>query len=425
MARFQALRGMRDILPSEIGKWHLAESLARQIFRRYGYEEIRTPILEAYELFARGVGESSDIVHKEMYVLEREREKLALRPENTAPVVRAYIQHSLHHAARISRLYYIGPQFRYERPQKGRQRQFHQIGAELLGEGSPWGDAENIQMVLDYLGALQLGEVELLLNSVGDPECRPAYRKRLRAYLEPLLPTLCADCNRRYESNPLRVFDCKVEEDRKLVDGAPRMADHLCTPCAEHFSAVRGALDEAGVCYRLDPKLVRGLDYYVRTAFEVTSSRLGAQNAILGGGRYDGLVQELGGPETPGFGFAIGLERLMLLIPEDHPDLPPVGIELFLVGVGDEAHRRLPSLASKLRQAGRSVLFEYGPRALGAQMKRANRAGARLTLILGEEELARGVCTIKRMADGSQQEVALDDLAQKVTGLLEGEVDEA
>ncbi len=419
MARLKALRGTRDILPDEMARWYLAESRAREIFARYGYREIRTPILEAYELFARGIGEGTDIVHKEMYVLQRGRERVALRPENTAPVVRAYLEHSLQQTLPLSRFYYIGAQFRYERPQKGRQRQFHQIGVEVLGEDSPLVDAETIAMVLEYLNALRLEDLGLLINSVGDPACRPAYRDSLRDYLEPLLEKLCADCNRRDESNPLRVFDCKVEADRALLEQAPRMLDHLCEPCAENFAAVRAALDQLEVPYQVEPRLVRGLDYYVRTAFEVTSGKLGAQDAVLGGGRYDGLVQELGGPAVPGFGFAIGLERVIMLLPDDHPDLPAQGVDLFLVAVGDKAHPHLSDLARRLRGLGHSVLYEYRPRTLGAQMKRANRLQARLALILGEEELARQACVLKRMSDGSQREVPLTELSGTVKTLLE------
>lgn len=419
MARLKALRGTRDILPDEMPRWYLAESKAREIFARYGYREIRTPILEAYELFARGIGEGTDIIHKEMYVLQRGRERMALRPENTAPVVRAYLEHSLQQVLPLARFYYIGAQFRYERPQKGRQRQFHQIGVEVLGEDSPLVDAEAIAMVLDYLHALRLEDLNLRVNSVGDPVCRPAYRDRLRAYMEPLLGELCADCNRRYESNPLRVFDCKVEKDRTLLQGAPHMLDHLCDPCAENFAAVKTALEALDVPYQVDPRLVRGLDYYVRTAFEVSSEGLGAQNAVLGGGRYDGLVEELGGPSVPGFGFAIGLERVIMLLPEDHPELPAQGVDLFLVAVGDEAHQHLAGLARRLRGEGLSVLYEARPRALGAQMKRANRLQARLALILGQDELARKACVLKRMSDGFQREIPLTELSEAVKSFLE------
>ena len=419
MTRYRALRGMKDILPDEVRKWQLAENRAREIFRRFGFHEIRTPILESFDLFARSVGESTDIVHKEMYVLERGDEKIALRPENTASVARAYIEHALHHGVQGERLFYIGPQFRYERPQKGRQRQFHQIGAEVFGEASPSCDAEVLGMVMDYLRSLHLPDLTLMLSSVGDAACRPSYREARREYLEPRLGTLCADCSRRYRDNPLRVFDCKVEADRLALDGAPLLRDHLCEACAEHDAGVRAGLQSLGVAWHDAPRLVRGLDYYVRTAFEVTVGGLGAQDAVLGGGRYDGLVRELGGPDVAGFGFAIGLERVILSMPDDHPDLPPVAIDVFLVGVGPAAHGELFALASHLRRGGLSVRHGYRPRPLGAQMRRASKLGARLALILGEEELGRDACVIKRMDDGSQIEVPLSEAVARALQRLE------
>jgi len=418
MTRYRALRGTKDILPDEIFKWRLAEERAREIFSRYGFQEIRTPVFEAYDLFARGMGESTDIVHKEMYVMERGGERIALRPENTAAVVRAFLEHSLEHMPGADRLFYIGPQFRYERPQMGRQRQFHQIGVEVLGEESPRSDAETIGMVMEFLHSLRLPSLTLQLNSVGDAACRPGYRDALRAFLKPLLPELCGDCNRRYEQNPLRVFDCKVEADREALKAAPVIRDHLCDACAEHYAAVRAGLEDTGVEFEESPHLVRGLDYYVRTAFEVTAGGLGSQDAVLGGGRYDGLVRELGGPDTPGFGFALGLERLILVMPADHPDLEPMGIDLYLIGIGTQAHQELAGLARRLRTAGCSVRHGYRPRSLGPQMKRANRLGSRLTLILGEEELGRGACILKQMADGTQEEVPLAELTERAVALL-------
>lgn len=418
MKRYRALRGMKDILPAEIRKWQLAESRARGCFRRYGFAEIRTPLLESYDLFARSVGESTDIVHKEMYVMERGDERIALRPESTAAVARAYVEHSLDHGTQGERLFYIGPHFRYERPQKGRQRQFHQIGAEVFGEASPRVDAEVLGMVFDYLQSLRVEDVKLLLNSVGDEACRPAYREALRGFLEPRLDRLCGDCRRRYADNPLRVLDCKVEADREILAAAPLLRDHLCEACAAHDAGVRQGLRELGIPWEEAPRLVRGLDYYVRTAFEVTAGGLGAQDAVLGGGRYDGLVRDLGGPDVPGFGFALGLERLILLIPEEHPDLRPEGVDVFLVAMGEAAHGRVFSLAQRLRAAGFSVRHDYRPRSLGPQMKRADRLGARLALILGEEELAREGCVLKRMADASQVEVRFADLEEGIARLL-------
>ena len=420
MAKYRLLRGMKDILPADVGKWQLAESRAREVFARFGFREIRTPVMESYDLFARGIGEGTDIIHKEMYVIERGEEKIALRPENTAAVVRAYIEHSLHHGVQGERLYYIGPQFRYERPQKGRQRQFNQIGVEIFGDPGPSVDAEVLGMVMDYLDGLRLPGLQLHLSSVGDAACRPAYREALRSFLEPRLAALCEDCNRRYRDNPLRVFDCKVEADRQALQAAPLLQDNLCDECAEHDAGVRRDLETLGVPFVDAPRLVRGLDYYVRTAFEVTASGLGSQDAVLGGGRYDGLIRDLGGPDVPGFGFAMGLERAILLLPDDHPDLPAPGIDLFLVAIGPAAHAELLPLAGRLRTTGLSVRHEYRPRSLGAQMKRANRLAARLALILGEEERARGACVLKRMDDGSQEEVPLNEAAARARSLLAG-----
>lgn len=420
MLRYRALRGTKDILPGEIRKWRLAEERARSTFGRYGFVEIRTPILEAYDLFARGVGESTDIVNKEMYVLERGEERVALRPENTAPVVRAYLENGLQHDPRAERLFYIGPQFRYERPQKGRQRQFHQIGVEVIGEDQPAADAEILQMVLEYLDSLRLPDLTLHLNSVGDAACRPVFREALRAFLAPRLATLCADCRRRYEQNPLRVFDCKVEADRDALAAAPVVGDFLCAPCAAHHAGVRAALREQGVAFVDAPRLVRGLDYYVRTAFEVTSGRLGSQDAVLGGGRYDGLVALLGGPDLPGFGFALGLERVVMLLPDDHPDLEPEGVDLFLVAIGAEAHPRLAGIASQLRGRGLSVRYDFRPRPVGAQMRRADRLRARLALLLGESEMAGGTCVLKRLADGHQETVPLLEAPGRAAALLRG-----
>ena len=412
MTQARAVRGTKDILPAEIRKWRLAEERARTVFGRYGFVEIRTPILEAYELFARGVGESTDIVHKEMYVLERGDERVALRPENTAPVVRAYVEHGLQHDPRAERMFYIGPQFRYERPQRGRLRQFHQVGVEAIGEAEPGSDAEVIAMALDYLTSLRLPDLTLHLNSVGDASCRPAFREALRQYLEPRLPALCGDCRRRFDQNVLRVFDCKVAADRQALADAPGIGTFLCDGCAQHHAAVKTALTEQGVAFTDAPRLVRGLDYYVRTAFEVTAGGLGSQDAVLGGGRYDGLMATLGGPDLPGLGFAIGLDRVVLALPDDHPDLEPEGIDLFLVGMGAEAHSRLAKIAQTLRGARLSVRYDFRSRSLGAQMRRADRLQARVALLLGESELAGGTCTLKRLADGHQETVPLTQAAE-------------
>ena len=406
--RYQALRGMRDILPDEVSRWHFLEATAHDVFGRYGFAEIRTPVMEPTELFARSVGESSDIVRKEMYTLVRGEESMTLRPEQTASVVRAFVQHALHRgvaAGYPERYYYIGPMFRHERPQKGRQRQFHQIGVEVLGSSEPLADAETLQMIDLFLDELGIDRRELLLSSVGDEECRPRYREELRSWLKPRLGQLCEDCNRRYEENPLRVFDCKIEQDRALLEQAPTMQQTLCRPCAEHFDAVCAALDAQQVAYRLDPALVRGLDYYRRTVFEVVSSGLGAQNAILGGGRYDGLVDELGGPSMPGIGFAMGMERTVSLIPESRGAAPRP--QVALVALGAEGFAACVAMGQRLRVDGFSVRLPLTERPMGAQLKRAGRQGARYVVFVGKDELAAGRFGLKDMQSGEQ--VDLDE----------------
>ncbi len=411
----ESVKGARDLLPEEIGRWQFVEAMARQVFGLYGLREIRTPIFENTELFARSIGQSSEIVAKEMYTFEdRKGRSLTLRPENTAPVVRSYIQHQMHRRSELNRLYYIGPMFRYERPQKGRMRQFHQIGVEVLGSDHPAVDAETLEMLMAFLGRIGIASAQLALNSVGCPTCRPLYRQALVRYLEPLRETLCEDCRRRLVTNPLRCFDCKVAADRQTMAGAPAINDHLCGACREHFGRVLSYLDRLSVAYSVDPRLVRGLDYYCRTAFEVSVQGLGAQNSLLGGGRYDGLVESLGGPPVPGFGFAIGEDRLVMSLPEDA--LIPVGApEIFVVALGEPGVVQGLSVARRLRRLGRRVVFDPFPdRSLKAQMRRANDSGTRFVLILGEQEIARGVLTLKRMSDGVQETVAEAELEMKL-----------
>jgi histidyl-tRNA synthetase len=404
--RYQALRGTRDILPDEVSAWRLLENTTHAVFARYGFREIRTPVFEATELFARSVGSSTDIVRKEMYTFKAGDESVTLRPESTAPVVRAFVEHALYRtiaAGFPERLYYLGPMFRYERPQKGRQRQFHQIGAEVLGSAEPLADAESIEMVWALLDALGIQDRELRLNTVGDAQCRPRFREALMRWLEPRLPSMCEDCRRRAIENPLRVFDCKVDADRKLLEQAPEMQDSLCAPCADHFASVRSTLDAFAIPFVVDARLVRGLDYYQRTVFEVVSGGLGAQNALLGGGRYDGLVHELGGPAIPGFGFAAGMERLVLVM--GARGSASVEADLLLVGLGESGFRGSVGLARMLRARGLRVAMPLTERPLGAQMKRAERLGARFALFVGQAELTRGRFGLKDLASGEQIEV--------------------
>jgi len=406
---------MHDILPEDVGRWQFLEATTREWFARYGFGEIRTPVLEATDLFTRSVGASSDIVRKEMYTITRGAESVSLRPENTAPVVRSFVEHSRHRgvaAGYPERLFYIGPMFRYERPQKGRQRQFHQIGVEVLGGEEALIEAETIEMIWGLLHRLGIRTIELQLATVGDAECRPKYREALRQWLAPRAERMCEDCRRRAEENPLRVFDCKVEADQKLLADAPAMEASLCAACAGHIGEVKRLLGEFDVPYVENPRLVRGLDYYRRTVFEITASGLGAQNAILGGGRYDGLVGELGGPDLPGFGFAMGMERAAMLIPD--ATLPPKSIDVSLVALGADGHRAAIGLARRLRAEGFSIQMATQDRPMGAQVKRAARAGARFALFVGEGELASGRFGLKDLASGEQVDIDEAGLVSRI-----------
>jgi histidyl-tRNA synthetase len=403
--RYRALRGTRDILPDEALRWQRLEAATRSVFGRYGFGEIRTPVFEGTELFTRSVGTSTDIVRKEMYTLTVGEESITLRPEGTAPVARAVVEHSLHRGIASGypeRLYYMGPMFRHERPQKGRQRQFHQIGAEVLGAPEATADAETIEMVWSLLSEIGIQDRELRLGSVGDEGTRTAYRAALTAWLAPHLPEMCDDCKRRAVENPLRVFDCKVEADQRRLEGAPKLLDHLSGEAATHFGEVRALLEGYGIPYVIDPRLVRGLDYYVRTVFEITSTGLGAQNALLGGGRYDGLVGELGGPAVPGFGFAAGMERLVMTMPEG--GTKSVLADVALVALGEEGFRASIAMARRLRAAGLAVAAPLSERPLGAQIKRAEKVGARYAVFVGASEMERGRFGMKDLATGEQVE---------------------
>ena len=414
----QAVRGTRDILPDEMGAWHAIEKAARELFARYGYREIRTPVFEPTELFARGIGAETDIVSKEMYTFEdRDGGSLTLRPEATAGVVRAVIEHNLANTDPALKLYALGPMFRRERPQKGRYRQFHQVDVEAFGFTSPTIDAEVIELALGYLDACGVTRHELVLNSVGDRHCRPAYVETLRAALAGHKASLCGDCQRRAETNPLRVLDCKVPQDQPLIDVLPKIGDHLCAECRDHFAEVRRQLELLGIPYRLSHRLVRGLDYYVRTTFEVTSDQLGSQSSVLGGGRYDGLVKDLGGPDVAGIGFAVGMERLALLLP---PREPQARCAVFLMPLAAPALDRALTLQRALRAAGLRAMLDPEGRSFKSRMKQADKLGARFVAILGDDEIARGVWTVRDMKGSTQQDVAqdgvLDYLKEKANG---------
>ncbi len=384
-----------------------------RLFAAYGYQELRPPVIERTELFQRSLGEVTDVVQKEMYTFaDRSGESLTLRPEATASVLRAYIEHGLYTAPKPVKLYTIGPMFRHERPQAGRYRQFHQINAEALGEASPVLDGDVIVMLVDLFEALDvMPRLRLEVNSLGDETCRPAYRARLVAYLRAHAPGLCGDCRDRTERNPLRVLDCKTPGCQPILDGAPRLPDALCPACAAHFAAVREYLDAAGVKHTVNPRLVRGFDYYVRTTFEVVTSQLGAQNAVAGGGRYDGLVKALGGPPDPGIGFAVGMERLVMLL-DRPPDRPRP--DVVVVPLGRAALLQAAAVIRALRRAGVWVETGDPERRLRPQLEKAGKLGARYAVILGDEELARRAATLRDLVSGEQSSVALDGLTAEL-----------
>jgi len=416
----KAIGGTRDILPDEVGAWHRVERAAHQLFARYGYREIRTPIFEETQLFARGIGADTDIVSKEMYTFQdRDEEKtsLTLRPEATAGIVRAVIEHNLFQTDPALKVYALGPMFRRERPQKGRYRQFHQVDLEAFGMEAPSIDVEIIQVALEYLRACGLAESQLILNSVGDAKCRPAYVETLRAALRAHKGRMCADCERRRETNPLRVLDCKVPADQAIIESLPRISDHLCAECRDHFAEVRRELELLEVPYRLSHRLVRGLDYYTRTTFEVTSAALGAQNSVLGGGRYDGLVKDLGGPDLPAIGFALGLERLVMLLP---PGPPEARCDAYLAVLAAGALDRALLVQRELREAGVRVLMDHEGRGLKSQMKKADKLGARYVAIMGEDELADDVWTVRDMTASSQERVSDIKLAEYLEEKIRG-----
>lgn len=405
-------RGTNDILPGEVEKWQFLEQLTGQVCREYGYGEIRTPIFEHTELFSRGVGETTDIVEKEMYTFtDRGDRSITLRPEGTASTVRAYVENKLYALPQPVKVYYTGPMFRYDRPQAGRYRQFHQFGVEVFGSNDPAIDAEVIAMAMDIYQRIGLKNLELHLNSVGCPTCRPALRQRLQEYFKPHLENLCPNCQGRYERNPLRILDCKSEKCQEFGKDAPTTLDVLCPDCAAHFAAVKGYLDEVGVSYTVNNRLVRGLDYYTRTAFEIMTQDIGAQSSIGGGGRYNGLIEECGGPATPGIGFALGLERI-LLTAERQGIVFPVnrGPQVFIATAGSGVAKKAFGLLQSLRQQGMAVEQDYLGRSLKAQMKYAGKLAARFVIILGEEEFDRGVAVVRDMQAGEQQEVGLGDL---------------
>lgn len=413
----QALKGTHDILPSEVYKWDYMEGVIRDVCRRYGYKEIRTPIIEATELFQRGIGDTTDVVTKEMYTFkDRGNRSVTLRPENTASAVRAYLEHKMYGDQQVHKMFYIGSMFRYDRPQAGRYREFHQFGLEVLGASSPLADAEVISMACEIFHKLGLKDLDLHLNSIGCQKCRPVYRQKLIDFFEPKVDQLCEDCKERLHKNPLRLLDCKEEGCKTAAVGAPVITDYLCEDCHKKFEALKSYLTALGIPYTLDPKLVRGLDYYTNTAFEIQYTPLGAQSAVCGGGRYDGLVEEIGGPSTPGIGFAIGLERLLLalemqnLIPE-----PKTAKKVYIAALGEEAAAEGVKIQAALRQDGVITDMDLQGRSLKGQMKQAGKIKADFTVIIGSNELESGKAMVKNMAEGSQEEIAFADVADYIS----------
>lgn len=410
-APISAVKGTHDILPPEVRKWQAFEAAAKALFELYGYREIRTPVFEATELFQKGTGETSDIVNKEMYTFtDKGGRSLTLRPEYTPSIARAIIDHRLNLKSDPMRYYFIGPMFRYDKPQKGRYRQFHQVDIEVFNEKDPAIDAEIVEMADALLSKLGVTETEILVNSVGCRECRTPYQIALRRAAEKSKENFCPDCQRKIETNPLRIFDCKLETCRSAAETLPLITDYLCSECRKHFSDFCGYLDLYGISYIVEPKLVRGLDYYTKTTFEFISTGMGAQDAVLGGGRYDDLMALYGGPDICGIGFAVGVERLLSIMPFD----TPAERKIYIAYMGEEAKKAGITLARSLRKEGLECLIEYKERGLRNQLGRANKIQAAWTIIIGEEEIKTQRYQIKNMLTGEQAAIDRDDIIKSI-----------
>lgn len=414
-------RGTKDILPEVSANWQHIEKSVREVCRLYGYKEIRTPIFEHTELFLRGIGETTDIVSKEMYTFtDRGERSLTLRPENTAAVVRSFLEHKLYADALLNKLFYIGPMFRYDRPQAGRYRQFHQFGIEALGSKGPAIDAEVIILAVQLLEGLGLSELNLYLNSVGCPECRPVYRIALQEYLREKTQDLCSDCQSRFDRNPMRILDCKNPKCSEESQGAPHIVDCLCDDCSTHFSQLKSLLKCADIQFILNPRLVRGLDYYTKTAFEIQYAPLGSQSAVCGGGRYDGLVAECGGQSTPSIGFAVGIERILLAL-EKQGLLPEASneIDVFVAPIGREVQGIAFKLLCDLRRSGIIADMDFMNRNIKGQMKQANKYPARFVAIIGDDEAAQGKVMLKNMQSGMQELIDIHTVLNKIQAEME------
>ncbi|MFH0910679.1 MAG: histidine--tRNA ligase [Planctomycetota bacterium] len=418
----RAIEGTRDLFGADMDRYEAVLEAGRTVFGRYGYAAIATPIFEDTRLFQRSLGEDTDIVEKEMYTFKPGSDTITLRPEGTAGVIRALLQHNLHREQGFWKLWYAGPMFRRERPQKGRYRQFHQIGVEAVGSNDPLLDAECIRMALDFFTALGLGDVRIRINSIGcmKPECRPAFQAKLRAAVEPELSRFCPNCQNRFGKNLLRILDCKNPRCRAIRDSLPRSDAHLCAECARHDRSVEEALTAGEIPFARDPFIVRGLDYYTRSVFEFTHESLGAQDAICGGGRYDGLVEKLGGPSLPAVGFAVGLDRVMIALEEKPVRVADAAhrLQVYGVAVGDAPRKAMTGILARLRAAGLSADMDFEGKSLKAQMKKADRTGAAVALILGEEELSSGTVALRDMREGAQTSAALPEIKEAVLRLL-------
>jgi histidyl-tRNA synthetase len=410
-AKITAVKGMYDVMPPDSHLWNDIEAVARRVFSTYGYDEMRTPVVEVTDLFVRSVGETTSVVEKEMYSFtDRNGDPISLRPEGTASVVRAYIESGTAVADPVARYYYMGPMFRYERPQKGRQREFHQIGLEVFGVDSPMADVETMATFVHLLSELKIEGVILEINSIGCDQCRPPYNQELVKFLKNKIQILCDDCKRRLERNPLRVFDCKNEACIRELKDAPRISSWWCDTCKTHLHGVEAGLKNLGIHYILNERIVRGLDYYLRTAFEFTTTKLGAQNAVAAGGRYDGLVRDLGGPDIPGVGYAIGVERLVLLMENEHGKPKRKQDLVYFAIVGETIAEKIFPTIQLLRKDGVRVEWDFGARSLKSQMRRADRLNAESVVIVGEDEIAKGHAIVRDMRAKTQHEVKLTEL---------------
>lgn len=414
----QAPKGTKDVIPVEIYKWHYIEKMIREICSLNGYREIRTPMFEHTELFKRGVGDTTDVVQKEMYTFDdKAGRSITLKPEGTSPVVRAFIENGLHNDAQPTKIFYFTPCFRYEAPQAGRYREHHQFGIEAFGSNDGAIDAEVINIAMSLYKKLGMEGLELRINSIGCPKCRKEYNRKLKSYLEPKLSNLCETCQDRYEKNPLRIIDCKVKKCKAQITDIPFMIDNLCEECNLHFDKLKESLDLLDQKYIIDPKIVRGLDYYSKTAFEIVTDRIGAQSTICGGGRYDGLVESCGGPSMPGVGFGMGLERLLLVLDSYGIEIPkPTYMDIYIINMGEDASKEAFRLVKNLRDSGLKADKDYMRRSLKAQMKYANKIRAKYVTVIGDDEIKSNIIKVKNMSTGEEEVCNIDNLIGYLKG---------